>query len=719
MPEMQGLLPLIALLPLLAAGAGLLMRRVPAVVTALLGVLSLVASAGMALAVNAGLDAETGRAVWMVNWISGYTTEIRAFPPIPLALRADYTQVLFILTTCLIGVAVLLYAIRERRADPKAAQFHALLTFFCGSMLLFLVSDTLILLYIAWEMMGLAGYLLIRHKGTPEANRAARQAFWTTRATDFGLLFAIFIFMFGFGRFGVHMVQLSQVSIGWVAQHVPDQLSAVNWMIVAGLLVLLAVLGKAALLPLSFWLPDAMVAPAPVSALLHSATLVAAGPLLASDLLFGRTVVPVQADSGNPGWYVAPLAWAVMLGGLTMLMGSIVACCQQQPKKLLAWSTVSQLGLCVMGSGALAMEAARFQLLAHAWFKAALFLAVGIVVARWHEAQATHNDDEPSFDDLRQSPASGQLFWLALLPAGLSLAGVIGLAGYFGKDQILSALLSRAGQDYGGNALASTMPAMPGYWQAGALLLIASIPFTAAYCARLLSGLMPSPGKEAANGLAEQASAGNGWAGPTVISILLALIGSIGIAAFWPSYRAYFEGRLHDLQWAGNFEPLAAGLSVVLVLAGAVLGFVSASERGLASPTPLLTGVTGFFREGLYLKPFFTGLVGGFGEFLAILAGISDIRLIDWLSTRIGRGGRGLANASAWLDLHFVDGIRWWCCEIWWIIKRLHGRYWQNGQIQNYMFVLLLGAVLMCIVVSFPLNETLRRIIQSFLGRYE
>ena len=119
------------------------------------------------------------------------------------------------------------------------------------------------------------------------------------------------------------------------------------------------------------------------------------------------------------------------------------------------------------------------------------------------------------------------------------------------------------------------------------------------------------------------------------------------------------------------------------------------------------------------MKLFFTGLVGGFGEFLAILAGISDIRLIDWLSTRIGRGGRGLANASAWLDLHFVDGIRWWCCEIWWIIKRLHGRYWQNGQIQNYMFVLLLGAVLMCIVVSFPLNETLRRIIQSFLGRYE
>jgi NADH-quinone oxidoreductase subunit L len=737
MPEQTILLLLIALLPLLGALAGFVLRRLPPLVHALLGSLLLAGSAACAIVINAGFDAERIRASWSMPWITPPAVQGWSMPAIPLALQADYTQILFILTTCLIGIAVQLYAIRERRADPQAGYFHALLSLFCGAMLLFLVSDTLLLLYFAWELMGLAGYLLIRYRGTPEAFRAARQAFWTTRATDFGLLFAIFIFMFGFERYGVYWVRLSQVNISALVSEINGKLSSavqqnliqqsdvaaimkpelsfvVLWLGIAALLILLAVIGKAALLPLSFWLPDAMVAPAPVSALLHSATLVAAGPLLVSNVFFGPMMLPIDAY-GELHINVAALYLATLLGGLTMLIGAICAACQTQPKKLLAWSTVSQLGLCVLGSGALASEAARFLLLSHAWYKAALFLAVGIIVAVWHEQHAAHtqaDNTEPKFADLRSVGASRPLlYWLALLPAGLSLAGVAGLAGFFGKEQIIAALLGRNATVLGETRIGEIMPGLSPVWQAAMWMAFISVPFTAAYCGRLLAGMRAQSTVTAEHGVIQDPETSSGWNLATGVTILLALIGSIGLGVFWFSYRTYCEGLPIFLGWAANFDPLTTGLTSGLIAVGGFLGVRSMAPGGLLAATPLLSGLAGFFREGLYLKQIFTGLIGGFGEFLAILAGIADIRLIDWLATRAGRGGRFLAAVAAWLDQHLIDGLRWWCCEIWWIIKRLHGRYMQNGQIQNYMFIMLLGAVLLCIVVLFPLSDVLGRML--------
>lgn len=737
MPEQTILLLLIALLPLLAALAGFVLRRLPPLVHALLGSLLLAGSAVCAIIINAGFDAERTLASWSMPWINPPAVQGWSMPAIPLALQADYTQILFILTTCLIGIAVQLYAIRERRGDPQASYFHALLSLFCGSMLLFLVSDTLLLLYFAWELMGLAGYLLIRYRGTAEAYRAARQAFWTTRATDFGLLFAIFIFMFGFEKYGVHWVRLSQVNISSLVSQINGTLSeavqqnllqqsdvaailqpelnfVVLWLGIAALLVLLAVLGKAALLPISFWLPDAMVAPAPVSALLHSATLVAAGPLLASRIFFGRTILPIDAY-GELHINVSALYLATLLGGLTMLIGAICAACQTQPKRLLAWSTVSQLGLCVLGSGVLAGEAARFLLLSHAWYKAALFLAVGIIVAVWHEQQTKHAGNvnaEPAFSDLRAvSAARPLLYWLALLPAGLSLAGVPLLAGFYGKEQILTALLGRSATVLGDTRLGEIMPGLSPVWQAAIWMAFISVPFTAAYCGRLLAGLRAQGAVTVGHGEPHSPEASSGWNLATGVTVLLALIGSVGLGVFWFSYRIYCEGLPVFLGWAASFDPLTAGLSLLLIAIGGYLGMRSMRPGGLLAPTPLLSGLCGFFREGLYLKQVFTGVIGGFGEFLAILAGIADIRLLDWLATRCGRAGRGLATASAWLDLHLIDGLRWWCCEIWWILKRLHGRYMQNGQIQNYMFIMLVGAVLLCIVVLYPLSDVLGRML--------
>ena len=165
------------------------------------------------------------------------------------------------------------------QGDPRARQFFATLTLFAGSMLLFVAADTLLLLYFAWELMGVCSYLLIAHRGTAEARRAARQAFWTTRATDTGLLFAVLLLMAKF-----NWATASDRHRGTCLRIWPEQASprALITCCSAGsrCCSCSACVGKAAQLPLSFWLPDAMVAPAPVSALLHAAAMVAAGPFL-------------------------------------------------------------------------------------------------------------------------------------------------------------------------------------------------------------------------------------------------------------------------------------------------------------------------------------------------------------------------------------------------------------------------------------------------------
>jgi NADH-quinone oxidoreductase subunit L len=724
------LLVLVPVLPLLAAVLGyaliLLRARGAARLSALLGGVALLTSAVLSAALFLDIQQSGQLVAFASAWL-----KLPNGPDgleVPLAFLGGDPQLLFALTTALIGVAVLVFAARERRGDERAGVFFATLTLFAGGMLLFLTADTLILLYIAWELMGLCSYLLITHPGTAEARRAARQAFWTTRATDFGLLFAVLIMMTLF-----NWSRLSQIDINGflngVLQAGGDPHAVLPWFSAVALLVLLAVLGKAAQLPLSFWLADAMVAPAPVSALLHAATMVAAGPYLLTrvrELLLASDVA---------------LLAGTLLGGLTLLLGAAMALCAVDPKRVLAYSTVSHLGLVIVGASVIAEEAGFYHLLAHAWFKAALFLGVGYLVAVWLGDRAADGGVEhrsPVITDLagtaRRHPL---LLWGVLVPSGLSLAGVPYLAGALGKEQILYALLTRyrvaPRAEYPDLTFAVSHPLATAGWWAGSMMLVLAIPLTAAYITRLVGVLgwgrvaQKQPvvhldeGGEVPPGAASAPAVAPGWGWPLALASALALIGSVGWAVVYFAWYATPAGFIAEKTlWKWQPVPaLSYGVTLAVSLIGVLVGigltwYLRVARPAIGARTFSEGGLAWLahpFRHGLYLREVFKWVVSGTGEFLAVLAGRADIGLVDWLALKGGWLGRVLAGLARWVDNHIVDGLRWLACELWWTLKRLHARFMQTGHIQHYMLIVLIGAALLCLVVLRPLSHILAQIL--------
>lgn len=747
------LLVLVPALPLLAALLGYAFQlsrgRASAAVNAWLGGIAMLLSGGLALALilriqqaqallnalaqssapdNARLAqlSELSQAVFTRHWFT------LPAPPdglaVPLAFNGAEPQLLFAVATALIGFAVLVFAARERRGDERAGVFFATLTLFTGSMLLFLTADTLILLYIAWELMGLCSYLLIAHPATAEARRAARQAFWTTRATDFGLLFAVILLLTVFQR-----PTLSSIDIGGLLNAVVQQggnpQAVYPWLSAVALLALFAVVGKAAQLPLCFWLPDAMVAPAPVSALLHAATMVAAGPYLLVRL------------HGFFSTQDLPLLLATLLGGLTLLLGAAMALAATDPKRILAYSTVSHLGLVVLSVGVLAEEAGFYHLLAHAWFKAALFLGVGYLVAVW-VAEGRSGQPAAAAAGGHSAPKLGELagagrrhpwvLWGVLLPAGLSLAGLFPLAGALGKEQVLYALLTRyAAMPAEGQAtIGARFPlAAAGWWAASGMLILA-IPLTAAYITRLVGVLGWGHAQPPAVHLDQRgaiptgdrpaATVNRGWGPGLALAVVLALIGSVGWAVVYFSWFATPSGFITaGSLWKWSAASLggraAQGVSLLGVIVGAGLTWYLRVARPESGTRLFREGgmapLAAWLRNGLYLRELFQLVVGRLGELLAVLAGRADVGLVDWLALRCGWLGRLLAALARWVDDHVVDGLRWLACELWWALKRLHARFMQTGYIQHYMLIVLIGAALLCLVVLRPLSHILAEIL--------
>jgi len=719
------LLLAIVLAPLAAAALGFLLRRSAPRLCAWLGLVSLLASLGSAAALFT-----TGGAAWRIPWINlltpsehGDVTPLISKFSIPLAFSAHPFQLLFALTTALIGAAVVLFAMRERREDPNQGQFFATLTLFAGSMLLFLVSDTLLVTYFAWELMGLCSYLLIAHPGTDLARRAARRAFWTTRATDFGLLFAVIILLAVFGCATLSDVQPAMWFQSAITQDQPTTVISA-WLGTVALLTLAAVIGKAAQLPLSFWLPGAMVAPSPVSAMLHAATMVAAGPYL----LIRLHQLFFVADGAMVEGSQAGLVAATLIGSATMLLGGVMALCASDPKRILAYSTVSHLGLVVLATGVLAQGAGYFHLLSHAYFKAALFLAVGYVA---YTAAAHHADAPPQLKDLRGAAGNPLARWTLFL-GGLSLAGLAGSGGFFGKEQVLSALVSQAhttfplGESF---ALGRQFPLAAAAWHLAAVLAFIAVPITAAYITRLVAVLTwGKPLSASAFADDSQAESGpaprqSGWSAGLAAALLLAAIGCIGAPLALNWYKSLFSGAGFGLEWAGApgvSWPSLAGIALTLL--GIGLGWYYSVGRPalgakLVEGDSTLAGFIRFFDRGMYLEDFWAALCGRFGLFGAVIADIFDRGFIDWLAERGGIVGRGLSSAARWFDDHVVDGVRYWVCEICWILKRLHARTMQTGRLQHYMLIVIIASVLLCLVVMRPMGTRLLNVVENILGR--
>lgn len=327
------------------------------------------------------------------------------------------TAVMLVMVT-FVGMLIFLFSAGYMAEDERFTRFFAYLSLFAGAMLGVVVANDLLLLFMSWELVGLASYLLIGFWFfKPSAAAAARKAFLTTRIGDVGLFIGM-IWLFSASGTLVFYDNgrgcLEQENIAKLAGIV--SLGGLPLTAVIGLFIFAGAMSKSGQVPLHVWLPDAMEGPTPVSALIHAATMVAAGVFLMA------RVFPIL--DGNVSLQV--ITW---VGAITAIFGSMVAVAQNDIKRILAYSTVSQLGYMMMGLGAGGVAVAMFHLITHAFFKALLFLGAGSVIHGCH-----HEQDIRHMGGLKDKmPVTFAAYALGML----ALAGVPPLAGFWSKDEIL------------------------------------------------------------------------------------------------------------------------------------------------------------------------------------------------------------------------------------------------------------------------------------------
>jgi len=316
-----------------------------------------------------------------------------------------FTAALLCVVT-IVSFVVFLFSTGYMKGDARYHRFFFWLSFFAVSMLLLTLADNLLMLFIGWELVGLCSYKLIGFWSEDLANaEAAKKAFITTRIGDVGMLLGMLILYAACGTLSLQGI-FAAVKAG--------DLSG-TMLTIAGVGIFFGAVGKSAQFPLQVWLPDAMAGPTPVSALIHAATMVAAGVYLSA-----RMFPIFTADA------CTFIAWT---GGLTALIGAVIAVTQTDIKKVLAYSTISQLGYMILGVGVGAPWAAMFHLCTHAMFKACLFLGSGSVIHAMHHAQELKD-----MGGLRKKmPVT---FWTFVLST-LALAGIPFTSGFLSKDAIL------------------------------------------------------------------------------------------------------------------------------------------------------------------------------------------------------------------------------------------------------------------------------------------
>ncbi len=346
---------------------------------------------------------------------------------IEFAFHVDQLSAIFLLFVSFVGLLVFIYAtgyMREEHdgheeLDPGYARFFSYLALFAASMFTLILGANMVVMFIGWEGVGLCSYLLIGYYFDRPFNEklscsdAGNKAFIVNRVGDFGLLVGMALLFWGFGTLDFQEL-ITAVSAGTV----PEGFGYNGALITAAtLLMFLGATGKSAQIPLFTWLPDAMAGPTPVSALIHAATMVTAGLYMLARL--------------NVLYMMAPTTLVVvaMVGGLTALIAAVVGVTQRGIKKILAYSTVSQLGYMFLAMGVGAFAAGIFHVFTHAFFKACLFLAAGSVIHALH-----HQEDVFKMGGLK---ARMPRTWLAYLVATLAIAGIFPFAGFFSKDEIL------------------------------------------------------------------------------------------------------------------------------------------------------------------------------------------------------------------------------------------------------------------------------------------
>ncbi len=402
-------------------------------------------------------------------WMPVGTLQVNA------ALQLDQLSMLMVLVVTGVGALIHIFSVGYMREDPGYPRYFAYLNLFVFFMLVLVLGANYPVLFVGWEGVGLCSYLLIGFWFSDKVNAdAGKKAFIVNRIGDFGFLVAMFILFATIGTLDFQGVFASASSF-------PYGGAAITAIC---LFMFLGCVGKSAQIPLYVWLPDAMAGPTPVSALIHAATMVTAGVYLVA--------------RSSPLFAMAPTASLVvaLTGAVTAIFAATIGLKQWDIKKVLAYSTVSQLGYMFVGVGVGAYSAGLFHLVTHAFFKALLFLGAGSVIHAMHSAyHATHSHDDAQ--DMRNMGGLKQylpITWVLMWIATLAIAGIPPLSGFFSKDEILGAAFHRAGSS--ALADASLFGIAGGTWLYLVYILgIAAAFLTSVYMTRLMAYTFHGPNR--------------------------------------------------------------------------------------------------------------------------------------------------------------------------------------------------------------------------------
>jgi NADH-quinone oxidoreductase subunit L len=593
---------LLILLPL--GGSALLLavgRRLREPGAGVLGTLTV--GAGFALSVAAGWGFLAG---------TGEALEIPWFDWLPaLGVRAgllwDPLSALMAMVVTAVGALIHLYSIGYMRGDPRGGRFFAYMNLFVASMLILVLADGFALLFVGWELVGLCSYLLISFWfERPAAAAAGKKAFVVNRVGDAGFLVALMLIFSAFGS----------LRYADVFARAPTELTT-GFATAITLLLLMGAVGKSAQLPLYVWLPDAMEGPTPVSALIHAATMVTAGVFMVA-----RTGALFE---------LAPAAAAVAatIGMGTALYAATIAVAQHDVKRVLAYSTISQLGYMFAAVGAGAYVAGMFHLTTHAFFKALLFLGAGAVI----HALAGEQDMRRMGGLWRRLPVTTA----TMVVAWLAISGIPPLSGFWSKDEILATIFERGG-------------AWRVLWALGLLTAL----ITAFYMTRMIYLTFFGERRWAEDAHPHEAP----WvmAVPLAVLAILALAGGAVNTPWRLGLEHFLEPAFHGVPIAVPGPPftqvLLAVVSAEAALAGILLA-VATYRRGLrpAEEEPAWDLVRrGYGVDEAYARVF---AVGG-GTVARLAAGPVDQKGIDGLVNGLGVLVRSVGERLRPLQTGFV-----------------------------------------------------------------
>jgi NADH-quinone oxidoreductase subunit L len=582
----------------------------------LVSIAGIAASFVAALALLLRFDSAAGPRTWEFVW-----APLVGLPPIRFGVLLDGLSVPMLAVVSLVALLVQIYSLGYMSGEAPASlgRYFAYHSLFATAMLGLVLSHNTLQTYMFWELVGLGSYLLIGFwYQRPEAARAAMKAFWTTRLGDVGFALGVICLWSAGGSF-VFADLFESAESGALRG---------TWLVLGVAGVFCGAMGKSAQFPLHVWLPDAMEGPTPVSALIHAATMVAAGVYLMA------RISPLLAHTPEVA------AWVLGLGVLTALLAATMALVARDIKRILAFSTISQLGYMMAAVGALGAAPAMFHLTTHAFFKALLFLAAGSVI------HAVHTNDIFETGRLwRRMPLTGTYF----LIGGLALAGVPPLAGFFSKDEILVTMWT------GGHPLAFTVLLVT----SGLTAFYMFRTFFVVFCGR-------APGRDdvheaplvmtAPMGVLALLALVAGWLGPR-------LAASLGHSISLGAHGAAHAEAPAFVPWAGA---LAAAAGIGIAALGYQLGaFRPEAVRRAAGPLVTLLERRYFVDDAFVLA----------------------YRLLYL----------GLGAVVGWIDRYVIDGLVNFVTWLTWVVARRLRRL-ETGRAQDALYAVAIGLLLLVLL---------------------